>query len=550
MIENLRIKNFALIDKLQMDFSPGFNVITGETGAGKTIIMQAINLLMGERASKEILRQDSNECEICAEIKLNEKIIKKLSFLQEIGISYDDKSLILRRIITTSSSKNYLNDTPVSLQTLKTLGEILIDTHGPHEHQSLLKQSVQLELLDNYANLNELCEKTFKSYQVWNDAIKEKEEFEKDIPDGKEEEFLRYIINEIRTAELRENEEDEILLKHKILTNAQDIISAVNNSVKILSDSEESILEKIFELNRILTTIEKSDPEKSAEFFQDTESIRTKITELTDKLLNYSAKLELDERELVQIEERLRIINSLKRKYGNDIMAILKTAEEAEQKLEKIKNTSILREKLLAKIAKAKEDFEKAATELRKQRKHFSALFAKAIEKELEKLGFLKSRFSIDFYESEAGPTGFDRIDFMFSANPGEPLKPLRNIASSGEISRVMLALKTVLASADSVPILIFDEIDSNIGGTTAGIVGSELAKLAKTHQLICISHLPQVASEAETHFTVEKISKNNKTFTKIEKICGEKRIAEIARMLGGTDAALMHAKELLRKQK
>jgi len=550
MIENLKIKNFALIDELHMNFSSGFNVITGETGAGKTIIMQAINLLMGERASKEILRNESSQCEICAEIKLTEKISKKLSFLKEIGVLCEENYLILRRIITQSSSKNYINDYPVSLQTLKMLGEILIDTHGPHEHQSLLKQSIQLELLDSYANLNELCEKTANLYQVWNDAIKEKELFEKDIPDSREEEFLKHTVNEIKTAELRENEEEEILVKHKILTNAQDIILAVNNSVKILSDSEESILEKIFELNKILAIIEKSDNNKATEFFQDIDSIRTKVTDLTYKLSTYAEKLELDEGELAQIEERLRIINSLKRKYGNDIRSILKIAEDAEKRLEKIKNTTILREKLSAKIAKAKEEFEKSANELRKRRKSASVSFVKSIEKELEKLGFLKSKFSVEFYETEPKATGFDKIDFMFSANPGEPLKPLRNIASSGEISRVMLALKTVLASADSIPILIFDEIDSNIGGTTAATVGKELAKLAKTHQLICISHLPQVASEAETHFTVKKVSKDNKTFTKIEEVSGEKRIAEIARMLGGTSAASAHAKELLQNQK
>lgn len=548
MLENIRIKNFALIDEMSLEFSPGFNVITGETGAGKTIIMQAINLLLGERASKDILRRDADTCEISADIRLNKNLIKSLNFLQELGINFNEENLIVRRTVNAYGSKNFINDTPVSLQTLKSLGEILIDTHGPHEHQSVLKSQVQLQLLDNYANIDMLLAKTAEYFSNYLSCLRELEEFEKNIPDPKEESFLEHIVNEIRSANLLEGEEEELVQRHKILANAQQIIQSANNAIKILSDSEDSLLEKIFEINKVLLSIDKCDPQNISDFLAETDEIRLKVSALSESINDYVSKLEMDEREFLSLEERLRIINSLKRKYGNQITEILKAADDAQNKLEKIRNSVEIREKVSAKIANAKSEFNKAALELRDKRKNAAEKFSREVESELKKLGFLKSSFAVCFFDAEPNARGIDKIEFLFSANPGEELKPLRNIASSGEISRLMLAIKTVLATADSIPILIFDEIDSNIGGTTAAVVGKELAKLAKTHQLICISHLPQVAAEADRHFTVEKFSKKDKTFTKIEKVDGKKRVAEIARMLGGTSAAIKHAEEILSK--
>ncbi len=547
MIENLRIRNFALIDDLRMELSPGFNVITGETGAGKTIIMQAVGLLLGERASKDVLRSGSESCEISAEIKLGKSLRKSLVFLEDLGIEIpEDENIILRRTIGASSSRNFINDCPVSLQTLKTLGEILIDTHGPHEHQSVLKQSVQLDLLDRYAGLENQVSECRRLYSSWKDAIEEKDSFEKDIPDAREEDYLKHSVEEIRSAAPVEKEDEDISSRHRLISNSQAIIESAGAAVKILAESEDSMLEKLFEVNRTLLSLEKCDPDKAASFMAETEDIRTRISSLSDSLRDYAGSVEMDEKEFLRIEERIRILSTLKRKYGPEIKDVLKAAEDAEAKLEKIRNTAEIREKMDAKIAEAKAGLDKAASALGRRRKAASAKFAKEVEGELRKLGFAKSAFSVEFSTADPGPDGSDRIEFMFSANPGEPPKALRNVASSGEISRVMLALKTVLAAADSVPILIFDEIDSNIGGTTASVVGRELAKLAKTHQLLCISHLPQVASEADTHFVVEKSSRAGRTFTSICRIGGKDRIAEIARMLGGTDAALRHAMEML----
>ncbi|HPN84247.1 MAG TPA: DNA repair protein RecN [Victivallales bacterium] len=552
MIERLRISKFALIDKLEMELSSGFNVITGETGAGKTIIMQAVELLLGGRATKDILREGSENCEISAEINISRKLRQNLQFLNELGIDIsDDGPLLLRRIIGISSSKNYINDSPVSLNTLKTLGEILIDTHGSHEHQSILKQSVQLNLLDRYGKLDSDTTKCSELYKKWRDAIRYKEDFERNLPDAKEEDYLKHIFEEINSANPLEGEDEELSSKHKVISNSQGILETTRTVLKLVSDSEESILEKIFEVNRNLLGLEKIDPEKSAELMTQTEEIRSKISSLSDSLGEYQDSIEMDEKEFIRLEERLRILTTLKRKYGPEIRDVLKSAREAGEKLEKIRKSSELRTQISEKISSAKSELDACADTLSKKRKTASAKFAKEVEAELKKLGFIKSSFGVEFSENEIpGSDGKDKVEFVFSANPGEAQKALRNVASSGEISRVMLALKTVLASADSVPILIFDEIDSNIGGTTASVVGKELAKLANTHQLICISHLPQVASEADRNFVVEKKTQSGRTFTEIRKLEGNEKIAEIARMLGGTEAALKHAKEMTKGKK
>ncbi len=551
MIERLRIKNFALIETLEIELSSGFNVISGETGAGKTIIMQAVGLLLGERTSKDILRGGAANCEISAEIKLGMAVKRNLHFLDALGIEIPkDESLLLRRVITETTSKNYINDSPVSLQTLKMLGEILIDTHGPHEHQSILKQSVQLNLLDRYAGLDDDVSRCTEFYKEWKDALSEKEEFDKHLPDSREEDYLRHSLEEIASASPRENEDKEISTKHNLISHSQNILETTGILLKILSESEDSILEKLFEINRGLLSLEKNDPENATSFMADTEEIRSRILSLSNKFSDYASSIEIDEKEFIRVEERLKTLTSLKRKYGPEIKDILKTEEEAKEKLEKINNSSEIRASLDAKIAKAKGNWENSAKKLSEKRKIASAKFAKEATSELKKLGFMKSSFGVEFLNNEPSQNGYDKIEFMFTANPGETKKALRNVASSGEISRVMLALKTILASVDSVPILIFDEIDSNIGGTTAVIVGKELAKLANTHQLICISHLPQVASEAEQHFVVEKKTRGERTFTEIKKLNNEEKITELARMLGGTDAAFKHAQEMMRTEK
>jgi DNA repair protein RecN (Recombination protein N) len=533
-----------------MEFTGGFNVITGETGAGKTIIMQAISLLLGERAPKELIRDGTDTCEISAEITAAAADTKAVKLLSSLGIPLENnEQIIIRRVITASSSRNYINDRPVSLQGLKLLGDLLIDTHGPHEHQSILKQNVQLSLLDSYAGLEKETQKSELLYRKMRDACEAKENFEKDIPDSKQEEFLRHLLSEIKNAAPGENEENELSTKHKLLSNSQSVLETAAIITGILSDSEDSILEKIYSLNKNLISIEKLDPDGIAPFMKESSEIASKTSSLSEKIRDYASKMELDEKEFSAIEERLRIINALKRKYGPEIADVLKTADESGKKLALIADSANIREKLAQALKSAEAEFLSQCSELSAERKAASAKFAKKVFYELGKLGFHRSIFRVDFSAAEPGPSGSDKVDFMFSANPGEEAKPLRNVASSGEISRAMLALKTVLAEADSVPILVFDEIDSNIGGTTASTVGEKLANLAKNHQLICISHLAQVASFAEHHFVVEKNVKADRTFTNIRKVEGKDRIAEIARMLGGTEAAGKHAKEIMRAQ-
>jgi DNA repair protein RecN (Recombination protein N) len=549
MINCLKIRNLAVIESLEMELAQGFNVITGETGAGKTVIMQAVSLLLGERAPKDIIRDGAANCEISAEIAPGKALPELSKLIAELGIEAENETaLIIRRVITNSSSRNYINDTPVSLQTLKSIGDIMIDTHGPHEHQSVLRQDIQLSLLDRYAGLEKDMKFCQAEYLKLKDSALKKENFEKNLPDAREEDFLRHLLAEINNAAPKENEDIELISRHRLMSNSQAVLQAYSEMMKILSDSEGGILEKIYEVNKHIISLEKIDAENASPLMSETEEIRRKISSLSDKIRELSEKLEMDEKDFASIEERLGIIISLKRKYGPDLSNVIKSAEDAEKKLAAIENCAKTRKDLDDDVKHSEKALNDACANLSAKRKSASANFAKKVCSELKKLGFLKAVFDVNFTADEAGPNGADRIDFIFSANPGEGAKPLRNIASSGEISRVMLALKTVLSEADSIPVLVFDEIDANIGGATASVVGEELAKLAKKHQLICISHLAQVASEAERHFVVEKSVRSGKTFTDIRQLDTKGRVAEIARMLGGTGAALRHATEMMKK--
>ncbi len=549
MINWIHIKNLALVKEVNIDFSSDFNVISGETGAGKSVIMGAIGLLLGDRADKNSIRSGEKRCEISSEIKISDYLVNDIALiLDDKGIEFDseEKLITIKRVITTSSSKNFINDTSVTLNTLKNLGTQLIDIHGANEHQSLIKQKKQLDILDNFAKIaNELLE--LKNINSELKVLrKEREELEKNVPNPAEAEHLKFVISDIKKINPEENEDFKLGEKHKIISNSKDLMLDATSSKEIIDGDDGSICELMRKLHSMIANIANLDEKGGAVLLEQSDTIFEQLQELSYDIEKYSTNLDLDEEALFNLEERLAEIQTIKRRYGSSLESVFIVLKDAELRYSQFQNSCDIRNEFEQKEKNILEKLKKQANKISQIRKTASAKFAKEVTAELKKLGFLKSEFSIDFKETEINASGFDKIDFLFSANPGIPPAPLRNIASSGEMSRIMLALKTVLADSDTIPVLIFDEIDVNIGGETAGVVGAELKKLANNHQVLSISHLPQVAANADSHFLVEKNVKNDVTTTQIYQLDNQGRINEISRMLGGGKAATEHAVSLL----
>ena len=547
MIELMKIKNLALVKESEIEFAPGFNVITGETGAGKTVLMKALALLLGERADRSIIRNGEKKCEISAIFNLNVPAADSArEFLKESGFELESDILILRRVITKTSSRNFINDMPVTLAALKQLGDRLIDIHGPYEHQSLLHSSHQLSILDTFGNLEKLKKSAEKEWLNYRNSENELKELQRNLPSPVEAEHLRSIVREIDEADLKPGEDTEIAARHKVLANSREILEAASNAVNLLNNSDSSVADVLVEVRRNLASLDKLGISEMENYLQECDNIMNAVRELAFDLENYSSQIEIDESAFFEIENRLNQIQTLKRKYGSTIEDIFKTREEASEKLNKLDNFEYLMEELKNRKEKAFLDYMHAACKLSDKRKKTAEILNRKITSTLRSLGFEKAEFYVGFSETQPSGNGIDSIEFMFSANPGESVNPLKAVASSGEISRVMLALKTVIADADSIPVLVFDEIDVNIGGETAAVVGQKLKDLSKSHQLLCISHLPMVAACADRHYKVEKSVTDERTISKIELLDQKGRLGEIARMLGGGSAAEKHAEKLL----
>ncbi len=548
MIEWIKIRGLALIDSAEIEFSPGLNIISGETGAGKTVFMSAISILLGERADKSLIRNGADFCEISASFRLGGELARKIAeTLSDCGIdASSDESLLFRRRIGQSSSKCVVNDSPCSLELMRKLGETLIDTHGPHEHQSLLKPSLQLEVLDGFRGASGDLEFCAKAY---GELVKAEQELSKilaDSPSEGEIDLLKKALREIEAIAPQLGEDEELALKHKTAASAHDLAIFSGKASSLLDSSDSSVTERISEVHKFIREIEKLDPASGADFAALCQSLKDSASSLASSLDDYACRIELDEQSFAAIEERMRGLQTLKRRYGPRIEDVIAYSENARAIIALSENRAGLLSSLKVEIERHRAEHRKYCSLIESARKKASAKFAESVERELRELGFIKASFAVRFDSADPGPRGSDKIEFMFSANPGEGMKPIREIASSGEISRLMLALKTVLAETDGVPTLIFDEIDVNIGGVTASVVGEKLKRLAVARQVICITHLPQVAASGDRHLKVEKSVSEGRTFTEISVLDAESRKSEIARMLGGTKAAEIHAAELL----
>ena len=551
MLNYLKIKNLALIANAEVEFASGFNAVTGESGSGKTVLLNTIALLTGKRADKNLLRAGCSRCELAAEITVDaERNPEIVAALEEAGIEFEAGGKItlqLRRTFTASGNRNFLNDTPVTITTLKNLGELLVDVHGASEHHTLIHRSRQLELLDRYGKLKNL--KT-----IYQEKLSELRQLEKEceallshLPTPEEAETLQGIVEEISAVSPQINEDEELAARHKLAANSHEILQLIRNSANALTQSDNSLIDALSTVNRDLEQLGRLGVKESEKFLTELELIREGMENLSDSLVNYGSTIELDEAGFAELENRLSAIYTLKRHYGPTLESVLNRLQEAQEKLRIFKDFAKVKKECDMRIAEAQKAMLSAAEELSKARKKAAEKLGKAVSEKLKVLGFEFNVFDMEFTRHEPENSGIDGVDMIFSGNPGLNPAPLRLIASSGEIARVMLAVKAVLADNDAVPVLIFDEIDVNIGGETGLRVGEELAALAKQRQLLCISHLPQVAALAEHHYSVSKHIENDEVFGEITLLDNPGRIKEIARMLGGTKAASEHAKALLK---
>lgn len=549
MLKWMKLKNLALVEEAEIEFGPAFNVISGETGAGKSVIMGAVGLLLGARADKSSIRAGASKCEISAEFSLGSKINPTLAMLlseAEVFSEEDPGSILIRRVITPSNTKNFINSCPVSLQFLKNMGELLVDIHAANENQSLLRATEQLRILDRFAGLEKHLEETAMAWMTLQSTRLEKETFLNTMPSAEETARMRRDAEEIEKAAPMPGEDEDLKAKHLLASNSRQIIETASMVASLIDETENSLFDKVKELRRTLVPLEKIDSAHGGAFIEKCDVLCDNLSELSDDLRDYAANVELDESEFNAMEERMRVLQTLKRRYGASIENVLAHLEDIRSKIAVFDSAEAVRKDFEQQEKKCTEIHAELSENLSRERKKAAGKLLKMLAAETVKLGFKKAEFDIRFEKIEPSANGIDRIQIFFSANPGVPLKPLSDVASSGEISRVMLSMKTVLAEADSIPVLIFDEIDANIGGETAAKVGSEIAKLAKSKQVICISHLPQVASHALTHFQVSKSSDATETVSVIRHLNSEERISEIARMLGGGKAALEHARTML----
>ena len=549
MLKWMRLKNLALVDKADMEFGPGFNVITGETGAGKSVIMGGVGLLLGGRADKSAIRIGTDRCEVSGEFFVGGGSASRVkAILDEAGIESDPAgNLLVRRVITASSSRNFVNESPVTLQILHRIGEVLVDIHGASENHQLLKNQNQLDMLDRFGRLDaELAEVR----AVWSELAKlrqEKKSFAESMPSAEETARFRRDAAEIEKAAPVSGEDEELEARHTVAAHSKSIIEVALTAANALSECEDSLADRVGQVRRMLGDLEKFDPDHAEQFIRAIEEISAQVMSLSNDLTDHASEVDIDESEFMAMEERLRVLQTMKRRYGPTLDDVLAHLAFLQSKIEAYDNSEVIRENFGKREKELLSRLTAACARLSAARKKAGKALAKQIGSELKKLGFKRSDFEVVVMDAAPGADGADRIEFMFTANPGVPLMPLREVASSGELSRVMLAAKTVLAEADSIPILIFDEIDANIGGETASRVGQEIAALAENKQILCISHLPQVACNASVHFMVSKESAADVTTTHIRRLDKASRINEISRMLGGGEIAHEHAEAMLK---
>ena len=545
----LRIRNLALVEELEWQMAPGFVAVTGETGAGKSIIIGALQLLLGERADKSLIRTGADLCTVEAVFSGND--LEKLNpLLVESGIEPCESELIIKRSFSTAGgTRQFINGSPTTLSILKNLGDELVDLHGPHDHQSLLSPDTQLSLLDSFARAEEQVDKYRKHYRQLQTLLAEHAALNTaETAREQELDLLRHQISEIKSASLVAGEEEEIETRYKLGSNSKRLIELASGIANKLAEADGSVLSQLAQTQRLLRELEKIDSSIAQLSSAHAASV-VELSEIARTLSAYAEKLDLDPEQLAALEQRVSLFETLKRKYGGSIAEVIAFGERATERMRKIEGRDAELEHLAKEIENVRAQMNCVGEALRRLRAKAAPKLSENIRRNLRDLGFRQSEFKAHLNAfDEPRPNGFDSVELLFSPNPGEPLKPLRAIASSGEISRLMLAIKSALAAHDAIPLLVFDEIDTNVGGEIAHAVGAKMETLGRDHQVICITHLPQVAATASSHFVVTKDVARGRTFSNLDEVIGKARQEEIARMLGGkSESALKLAASLLK---
>ena len=546
----LRIKNLALVEDLEWQMAPGFIAVTGETGAGKSIIIGALQLLLGERADKSLIRTGADLCTVEA-IFSGDDLQRLNPQLVEAGVEPCESDLIVKRTLSISgNNRQFINGSPTTLLILKNLGDELVDLHGPHDHQSLLSPDKQLSLLNSFARAQERLGEYRKQYRQLQALLADHAALDT-VETAREQELdlLRHQINEITTANLDAGEEEEIESRYKLASNSKRLIELASAVANKLAEADDSVLSQLAETQRLLRELEKID-NSIAQFSSAHAAGVVELSEIARSLSNYAEKLDLDPAQLSALEQRVSLFETLKRKYGGSIAEVIAFGERAAERMRKIEGRDAELERLAGEIEIARTHLNRTGEALRKLRVKVAPKLSENIRRNLRDLGFRQSEFEVKLAAlDEPRLNGFDSVELLFSPNPGEPLKPLRAIASSGEISRLMLAIKSALAAHDEIPLLVFDEIDSNVGGEIAHAVGAKMQTLGRDHQVICITHLAPVAAAASSHFVVTKEVVSGRTFSNMEEVTAKARREEIGRMLGGkSESALQLAATLLKE--
>ncbi len=546
MLTTLKIKNLALVKDLTWEPGAGLVGVTGETGAGKSMIVGALKLILGERANHDLIRRGETTCTVEAVFELtNREQVNEM--LENAGLdACEDNRLVLKRSFSSSgSNRQFINCSASTLTVLKSLGDILIDLHGPHDHQSLLSRDRQLVMLDEYSQLEKSAQQYRQTWREWQRALSDFEGLRDAERSSEQElELLRFQAEEIQAAELDVKEADNLDQRYKLANNSTRLVDSAGDAARQLS---ETILPSLTGVQRSLRDLEQLDS-GVLELTSGFDSAYIELEELSQALADYIANLDSDPESLREMEQRIDLLENLRRKYGNRIEDVIAHGERAAEKLASIDNRGDELHRLEAEVIRTEKKVRSQGQELSKKRRTAAPKLAKEISHHLKDLGFKQSKFEIQLEPLQSPELkGLEQADFVFAPNPGEPPKPLRVIASSGEMSRVMLAVKSALADQDQIPLMVFDEIDANVGGEIAHAVGAKMASLGGQHQVVAITHLPPVAASAHCHYVVSKEFSKNSTRSTLKEVTGESRVAELSRMLGGGgESAHAHAETLL----
>lgn len=552
MLQTLRVKNLALVEDITVEFKPGLNVITGETGAGKSVIIGALGLLLGERADKSLIRAGADQCLAEAAFQLSDSEAVD-AILDELGLPpCEDGQLLIRRTLSASGTgKNFINDSSTTSQVLKRLGEHLVDMHGPYDHQSLLNTDFQLDILDAFGHLWDargLYETAYNTYREVQGQRKELEgASEQEV--AQQIELLSFQVKEIDDLAPVEGEDEAIAQEQVQVAHAQRILELAGGIQAALIEGDSAAYNGLASTHKALSELAGLIG-AAGEWKDQAHSMMIQVKDLAETVERYVRNIEGDPGRLQWLEDRMAAYHRLKRKFGGSVAAMLEHRDRAKAKLKDLEGREERLAELDKAIAVARSKLDQVGGKLSKARCQAASILSKTITAELKDLGFQHGAFAVDLQSMEPAPSGLDSIEFVFAPNAGEPARPLRAIASSGEISRVMLAVKAVLADHDSIPVLVFDEIDANVGGAMGTAIGTKLDKVGKHHQVLCITHLPQVAVFGSTHFSVAKEVVGGRTRTAISCLSQNERVEEVARMLGGRDltsVTLKHAKEMLK---